>query len=169
MLDETGVELKNLAVAPGGIVEKVYPLEGNESLIGFNFMDPERPGNLDAIEAYNSGRTVITNPFDLVQGGKGIAGRAPVMIVENGAKRLWGLITVTIDYDQLIETFKLDNFTNMGYNYSLSYVDSAGSETVMKQGGNISSNAVSIEFNLRNRSTAETVLSALVGMSLWCF
>lgn len=35
--DETGITLKNFALAPDGVVSKVYPLKGNESLVGFDF------------------------------------------------------------------------------------------------------------------------------------
>ena len=50
--EETGVSLKNFALAPDGVVSKVYPLEGNEALIGFDFLDTSRKGNLEAKEAY---------------------------------------------------------------------------------------------------------------------
>ena len=33
---ETGVALKNLAIAPRGVVSDVYPYKGNENLIGFD-------------------------------------------------------------------------------------------------------------------------------------
>ena len=48
VIDETGVTLKNFALAPDGVVSDVYPLEGNEALIGFDFLDMSRPGNPEA-------------------------------------------------------------------------------------------------------------------------
>ncbi len=39
VIDETGVTLKNFALAPDGVVSDVYPLEGNDALIGFDFLD----------------------------------------------------------------------------------------------------------------------------------
>lgn len=150
VLEETGVELRNIALAPKGVVEKVYPLSGNESLIGFDFMDPNRPGNEEAIEAYNSGKAILTNPFELVQGGKGIAGRAPVMIGEGRDKRLWGLITVTIDYDKFMKTLGLSHFSNVGYNFELSFKDSEGKENIMEKEGELGNDTVDIEFKIRN-------------------
>ena len=117
--EDTGVSLKNIAIAPDGVVSSVYPYSGNESLIGFDFMDMSREGNAEAREAYENGHTVLTNPFDLIQGGKGFAVRAPVIVKNGGEERLWGLVTVTIDYDNFIEVLNLKNFAEMGMNYEL--------------------------------------------------
>ena len=70
--DETGITLKNVAIAPEGVVTSVYPLSGNESLLGFNFLDASREGNLQAKEAYDKGETILTNPFELMQGDLGM-------------------------------------------------------------------------------------------------
>ena len=37
VLKDTGVALKNVAIAPDAVVAAVYPLAGNEKLLGFNF------------------------------------------------------------------------------------------------------------------------------------
>lgn len=68
-------------------MEKVYPASGNEALTGFNFMDASKPGNAEAIAAYQRGSLVITNPFDLVQGGTGLAGRLPVFLPADGERK----------------------------------------------------------------------------------
>ncbi len=59
VIDETGVTLKNFALAPDGVVSDVYPLEGNEALIGFDFLDISRLGNLEAKEAYEQGSSHV--------------------------------------------------------------------------------------------------------------
>lgn len=148
--EETGVTLKNIALAPEGVVEKVYPYIGNESLVGFNFMDPSKPGNREAIEAYKNGKTILTNPFDLVQGGKGIAGRAPVIMDLGETELLWGLVTVTMDYDNLMDVLKLDNLKKMGMSYKLSFIDDNGERTTMKEAGTMGKNPVTIQFSVRN-------------------
>ncbi|MCR4586338.1 MAG: sensor domain-containing diguanylate cyclase [Lachnospiraceae bacterium] len=147
---ETGVKLKNFAIAPDGVVSNVYPLEGNESLIGFNFLDTSRPGNIEALEAYEKGSTILTNPFELVQGGIGMGGRSPVMINSGNDTRLWGLVTVTIDYENLVDVLKLDNLEGMGVNYTLSYIDNDGSSHIMNAKGESDKRAVKLQFNVRN-------------------
>ena len=151
VLLETGVSLKNLAVAPGGVVSAVYPYAGNESLIGFNFMDLSKPGNAEAYEAYEKGNTVLTNPFTLVQGGIGMAGRKPVIIddADNG-KKLWGLVTVTIDFENLLKVLHLENLSAMGLNYELSYITFDNTRHVMTSSGSLKKNAKRITFTIRN-------------------
>ncbi|MCR4656676.1 MAG: sensor domain-containing diguanylate cyclase [Lachnospiraceae bacterium] len=148
--DETGIILKNLALAPDGVVSDVYPLKGNESLIGFNFLDMSRPGNLEAKAAYEQGGTILTNPFELIQGGMGMGGRAPVLLRNGDNKDLWGLVTVTIDYDNLIDVLGLDNLEGMGVNYALSYIDEDGSNHIMQAEGLLDDYAVKTQFKVRN-------------------
>ncbi|MCR5502695.1 MAG: sensor domain-containing diguanylate cyclase [Lachnospiraceae bacterium] len=150
VIRETGVVPRNIAIAPDGIVSDVYPLEGNESLIGFDFLDTTRPGNLEAIRAYELGSTVLTNPFELVQGGLGMGGRSPVIISDGEETRLWGLVTVTIDYNNLIEELRLDNLEGMGVDYTLSYIDEDGVGHIMEEKGEPDEYAVKTRFRVRN-------------------
>ena len=129
VLKESGVHLRNIAAAPGGRVEKVYPLKGNEGFVGFNLLDISRAGNGDAVRACKTGRTILTNPFDLVQGGVGMGARTPVFIPdENGMKKFWGLATVTLDFKETYASFGLDSLSKQGYSYRLWYEDDSGSE-----------------------------------------
>ena len=148
--EETGVSLKNIAVAPDGVVASVYPYEGNESLVGFDFMDLSLKGNKEAKEAYEKNETILTNPFELIQGGMGMAGRAPVILETENDRRLWGLVTVTIDYEKLMEELHLDNVIGMGADYMLSYIDDEGVSHSMEADGVVGKDAVRTRFNIRN-------------------
>ncbi len=150
VVQETGVTLKNVAIAPGGVVSHVYPPEGNEVLIGFDFMDLSRQGNEEAREAYVKGDTVLTKPFPLVQGGIGIAGRTPVIVEEDGGPKLWGLVTVTIDYDRLIDALMLKHLETMGIDYMLSFIDGDGTAHPMSFIGALEDDAVRKRFVVRN-------------------
>lgn len=147
--DETGITLKNVAIAPGGVVTSVYPFSGNESLLGFNFLDTSREGNLRAKEAYDKGETIFTNPFELMQGGIGMSGRTPVITVNNGESRLWGLVSITIDFDKLLDSLKLDDFAGTGINYELSYIEN-DEKHVMAVKGVLDKDAVRSRANIRN-------------------
>lgn len=149
--NDTGISLKNIAIAPDGVVEKVYPASGNEALTGFNFMDASKPGNAEAIAAYQRGSLVITNPFDLVQGGTGLAGRLPVFLPADGEKEaFWGLVTVTMDFHELIDTINLRNLSNMGINYELWYKNDNGERTSMAASERMPIDPVSYEFSIDN-------------------
>jgi diguanylate cyclase (GGDEF)-like protein len=165
--EETGVSLKNFAIAPDGVVSNVYPLNGNEQLIGFDFLDTSREGNLEAKEAYENGKTIITNPFELIQGGIGMGGRAPVVFQNNDGSSFWGLVTVTIDFENLIEVLGLDNLRGMGVDYSLSYIDPDGRTQFMYGGGDIDNNAVKTQFNVRNLTWEIAVEPSKGWISVW--
>lgn len=145
---DTRINLKNIAVAPNGVISKVYPEKGNENLVGFNFLDVEKSGNKEAIDSFQSGKTVITNPFELVQGGIGIAARAPVYL-ENDS--LWGIVTATMDFEDLLKAFNLDRFNKMNINYRLWYSNESGEKIILSENsseiGDVVSECLSI-YNL---------------------
>lgn len=144
---DTGISLKNIAVAPNGIVEKVYPLQGNKMLVGFNFMDNSKKGNTEAITAYQKGELVITNPFELVQGGNGMAGRLPVFL---NSGDFWGIVTVTLDFEELLSAIDLGNLSNMGVNYTLWYKGEDGNRVVIDASSQLPDVPVSYEFSIAN-------------------
>jgi diguanylate cyclase (GGDEF)-like protein len=165
--EETGVSLKNVAIAPDGVVSNVYPFDGNEQLIGFDFLDTSHQGNLEAKEAYKNGKTIITNPFKLIQGGIGMGGRAPVVFQNKDGSSFWGLVTVTIDFENLIKVLGLDNLRGMGVDYSLSYIDPDGGTQFMYGGGDIGDNAVKTRFDVRNLTWEIAVEPSKGWISVW--
>lgn len=92
----------NISLAPNFIIRDVYPVAGNESIVGLNLL-------LDAQQktaVYRSIQlddAVLAGPFVLVQGGEGIVCRFPVWIKKEGVPRLWGAVSITLDYHQLMK------------------------------------------------------------------
>ncbi len=150
VVEETGITLKNFAIAPNCIVSDVYPLEGNERLVGFNFLDTSHTGNLEAKEAYENGVTKLTNPFELIQGGFGMGARSPVILRRGEKSELWGLVTVTMDFNNLIDVLGLENLEGMGVNYALSYIDDDGKSHLLKSKGFLGGHPVKTQFAVRN-------------------
>ncbi len=93
--------VRSVIFAPGGIVEGVFPLEGNEPVIGLD-MNSAGFGNWEAQEAIRKGELILAGPFEMVEGGLGVCGRLPVYLEDGaGGKRYWGLVTVTLDYPDI--------------------------------------------------------------------
>lgn len=88
--------LVNLAAAPELVVQYVYPMEGNERVIGLNYRDvPEQRDQ--ALQVVEQGMMIIAGPVNLVQGGVAFIGRAPVYILsESGEEQLWGIVSAPI-------------------------------------------------------------------------
>ncbi len=109
----------NILVAPAGVVSDVYPLQGNEAVMGFNMLGPGA-GNREAIRAKETGELVFGGPFTLVQGGQALVGRLPVWLnVAGGGKRFWGLVSVTLKYPQALAGAALETLEKQGFAYEI--------------------------------------------------
>ncbi|OFE12447.1 hypothetical protein PHACT_04275 [Pseudohongiella acticola] len=94
---ERGRHFRNIGLAPDNQIEWVFPLTGNESAVGLRYAD--LPEQWPAVErAMTTGEGQFNGPVDLVQGGRGLLYRAPIMI--DGA--YWGLLSTVIDADSLL-------------------------------------------------------------------
>lgn len=112
-----------LQLAPGGVVQKIAPLEGNEKAIGHNLLvDPER--DKEAFLARDSGKLTLAGPFPLVQGGLGAVGRLPVYLDDGqgGGNRFWGFVTVLIRFPDVLNDARLPQLAERGYHYEVSRI-----------------------------------------------
>ncbi|MDR0442474.1 MAG: sensor domain-containing diguanylate cyclase [Treponema sp.] len=111
--------IRNVLIAPDGIVAKVYPLETNENVIGLNFFS-EGLGNREAVLAMEIGDLVMGGPFHTVQGDKAIVGRLPVYVdTETRKHKFWGIVSVTIKFPQVLEKLDFGMLNNHGFTYEL--------------------------------------------------
>lgn len=109
-----------LQLAPGGTIEKVVPLVGNEAVIGFSPLHDPKQGD-EAQRVVETRKPGLTGPFDLKQGGVGVVGRYPIFLPdENGGERFWGLAQVLIRIPDLLAASRLDALAEGGYDYALS-------------------------------------------------
>lgn len=115
--------IRNVIIAPQGIVTQVYPLEGNEALIGFDYFS-DMAGNREAIAARDSGELVLGGPFDLIQGGQALVGRLPVYLDSGeNEKAFWGLVSVTLNYPEALDSAELDQLQEQGFAYEIWRID----------------------------------------------
>lgn len=148
--DSTNIALRNIAIAPDGIVSNVYPLEGNSAFIGFNLLDESQRGNAEAILARDQRKMVLTNPFDLMQGGRGMGSRTPVYIMGEQGSYFWGLATITIDFDQIVEALNLSALEQSGYDYRLWYDQGDGQQITIAATSSLPNYAISQDIPLSN-------------------
>ena len=93
--------VRALSLAPGFVVSEVYPREGNEAAIGLDlFNDPvQGPAMRRAVQA---DQPLLAGPFEALQGGRVLAIRIPLWVDREGVPRLWGAVSMTLDYEQLL-------------------------------------------------------------------
>ena len=106
-------------IAKDGIISQIYPMEGNEDVIGLNMIEnPER--KKEARLARDSGEYTIAGPFELVQGGNGVLLFDPVYRTDDkGCKKFWGFSILVIDWQKFIKKMELDQLENAGYHYQI--------------------------------------------------
>lgn len=110
--------VRNILVAPDGIVTQVYPLTGNENVIGLDLYSQANRSFEAAIAAQKTGKLTVTGPYDLVQGGQAISGRLFVQVPQNDGSSLdWGLVSVTLAFPEVMENTATDMLEDMGYAY----------------------------------------------------
>jgi signal transduction histidine kinase len=92
-----------LQLLEGTTIVNTYPLEGNESTIGFD-ISTNRSHALESMKSITRNQLYFEGPFNLRQGGTGIVGRRP--IYKNG--ELWGFTAVVIRSETLIAAVGVD-------------------------------------------------------------
>ncbi len=109
----------NLQYAPGGVVQHIVPLAGNERAIGHDLLaDTKR--NRKAREAVETRQLTLDGPFDLVQGGVGLVGRLPVFRVDRiTGDDFWGFANVLIRLTDLLKAAEIGRLEKQGYDYIL--------------------------------------------------
>ncbi|QXH33357.1 putative bifunctional diguanylate cyclase/phosphodiesterase [Pseudomonas muyukensis] len=94
--------MHHIALAPADVIRDVYPLQGNEQIVGLNYRRLPDQFPLLAV-ARDSGQPVLAGPLQLYQGGRALVYRRPVFIsAKRGVKLYWGNISIVADIDRLL-------------------------------------------------------------------
>ena len=73
-------------------------------------------GNREAQAAIEKKALYIAGPFELIQGGLGIAGRLPVFLEdENGQSTFWGIVSVTLDFPEALSGSSIERVNEQGF------------------------------------------------------
>ncbi|WP_421594035.1 bifunctional diguanylate cyclase/phosphodiesterase [Shinella sp. M27] len=94
-------QLRSLAIAPDFVVNRVYPLKGNERSLGLDYRKNERQ-RAAALQVMEQDRLIVTGPVDLVQGGRGVIARYPIHVGKENA--FFGIASAVISLDKLLAT-----------------------------------------------------------------
>ncbi len=119
--------IESLQLAPNGVVTDIYPAEGNEAGKIDLIHDKDR-GEISCYARDN--HTIITQgPFELKQGGYGIAVRNPVYLKDqSGQEYFWGFTIVILRVPDIFSD-AIRALSSFGYEYKLSKTDTPWSDT----------------------------------------
>ncbi len=151
----TDSTVRNVLLAPGGVVSAVYPLGGNESVMGHDLMGV-KAGDKEAQNAIERGTMLMAGPFTLVQGGLGIAGRLPVYL----GGMFWGIVSVTLNYPEALNGLSVpSSVAAQGFACRLWRVnpDTGEEQEILKTGDGIAARAFDYVFPIYNSEWHVTV------------
>lgn len=114
--------LRALELAPGGVIRHVYPVRGNESIIGHDLL-VDKTRNREVHLAHARRQMTVAGPLVLRQGGVGVLARYPLYQAgTDGRSRFWGLSIGVIDYPGLIQNAGDSEFERQGFNYQICWI-----------------------------------------------
>ena len=119
--------IESVQLAPNGVVTDIYPAEGNEA----GKIDLLHDKDRKEISCYaRDNHTIITQgPFELKQGGYGIAVRNPVYLKDkSGQEYFWGFTIVILRVPDIFSD-AVNALSNFGYEYKILKTDTPWSDT----------------------------------------
>ncbi|HHX13428.1 MAG TPA: sensor domain-containing diguanylate cyclase [Clostridiales bacterium] len=145
--------IRNILYAPNSVVSNVYPLKGNEGILGLNLLSPENKSYEDAILAVKSEDAILTGPYDLKQGGKAFSARLAIRTSdENSEMKYSGLVSVTMDFPDVISKSTNNLHDNLKYDFILEKKLPDSEEYVEIYSGRVSEydDFISSDFSISN-------------------
>ena len=119
--------IESVQLAPNGVVTDIYPAEGNEA----GKIDLLHDKDRKEISCYarDNHATITQGPFELKQGGYGIAVRNPVYLKDkSGQEYFWGFTIVILRVPDIFSD-TVSALSNFGYEYKILKIDIPWSDT----------------------------------------
>ena len=143
---KTNKYIDAIELVQGGVITNVYPLKGNEAVLGFNILlDSARKSG--AVAAIEKRGFFISGPINLKQGGAGFVSRIPIF--KNN--QFWGFSAVLTKLSTLLKAAGIDTLNNTNFSYQLAKVNLAtGQEEFFLQGNSAFKKEYSIPVEIPN-------------------
>ena len=144
--------IESVQLAPNGVVTDIYPAEGNEA----GKIDLLHDKDRKEISCYaRDNHTIITQgPFELKQGGYGIAVRNPVYLKDkSGQEYFWGFTIAILRVPDIFSDV-VSALSNFGYEYKILKTDTpwSGTYKVVYQSDGQLEHPVSYTFTIGNET-----------------
>ena len=119
--------IESVQLAPNGVVTDIYPAKGNEAG-KIDLIHDKARGKISCYARDN--HTIITQgPFELKQGGYGIAVRNPIYLKDKtGQEYFWGFTVVILRVPDIFSD-AIRALSNFGYEYKILKTDTPWSDT----------------------------------------
>jgi diguanylate cyclase (GGDEF)-like protein len=114
--------IQGIGIAPDDVVKFIYPF--NENVIGLDYRTvPEQWASIQQARSLET--MLISGPINLVQGGRAFIGRSPVFLDPPQNTNYWGLVSVVIELETLLNDSGFQYFQSQ-YNIAIRGKDGKG-------------------------------------------
>jgi len=122
--------IKNFSIIKNSRITYIFPLKGNRKAIGVDLSKiPDQKESLSIVK--KTGKTLVTGPVKLVQGGIGIISRMPIYTGNDkpgsSSRKYWGQVSLVIDEELLFHEAGITELWN-NYQISIRGKDGLGAE-----------------------------------------
>lgn len=109
----TKPHIHHIALAPKDVVRNVFPLKGNEGILGLDYRKiPDQYRAL--LRSREIKAPLLAGPVELIQGGQAFIHRRPVFVSGSGGEdQYWGSASVVADVSQLLGAGGLYQVTSL--------------------------------------------------------
>ncbi|MDR0221900.1 MAG: extracellular solute-binding protein, partial [Lachnospiraceae bacterium] len=129
--------IRNISIAPGGVIHDVYPLEGFEGVLGLDLINREQ-GSHEILQAIETGNPILTGPFQSQLDDMILAGRVPVYTTGlSGEQEFWGIVSISIIYPDVLDIIDFDDLNTHGFDYKIWRISPDNGEAQTIYGGAI--------------------------------
>ena len=151
LMKENKKVIEAYELAPAGVVTMVYPLEGNQKVLGMDMLQlPER--KREATLAKESGEYTIAGPFELKQGGTGALLFDPIYVKdENDQEVFWGFSILVMNWKNFVEELNVESLEAESYHFRIwKYDQNKEKVTIMQGEENDFTDALDVECSVPN-------------------
>jgi diguanylate cyclase (GGDEF)-like protein len=108
-ISRKAIHIRNIAVAPNDVISFVFPLAGNEKVLGLDFR--EKPEQWRTVQLAREQQNIfVAGPQRLLQGGEGIIARIPIFADPPFNTQYWGVCSIVLDWNRLLHDAGSDSF-----------------------------------------------------------
>ncbi|MBM6874532.1 CHASE domain-containing protein, partial [Fusobacterium mortiferum] len=130
-------EIMGIFYLKGGKVEYIYPLKRNVGTLGLDIFKAEDRKE-DAYLAMEKKQAVVSGPYDLYQGGRGLIIRNPIFVKEeDGSDKFIGFSVVIAKFPDFIDSIDLNEISD--YNYKITTFSNGEEKLIAKSKGEMTS------------------------------
>jgi hypothetical protein len=119
--------IRSIGVAPKEVVAKMYPLESNDGIIGFDLSNSPQYASVIGLARRNQ-KSVMVGPVELTPGNWGMKLFVPVSVSKNEP---WGFLTLTIKLTDAFKQSEIQGSLGSDYVYRIARFDSERNEMVI--------------------------------------